>query len=74
MATIALEIMKPFPDGCGGCGGACCKDEHCPELLEDGRCRIQVHHGYESKPERCRDAEVGDPQCVIYRKQYNGVS
>ncbi len=62
--------MKPFPEGCKDCGGVCCKAEHCVDLLDDGRCGIQVRDGYDAKPARCRDAEVGDPQCVSYRKQH----
>lgn len=65
-----MDELKLFPEGCQGCGGACCKDEKCPDLLDDGRCGVQVRDGYEAKPQRCKDAAVGEPQCVSFREQH----
>lgn len=72
MTTTATQcdVMKPFPGGCGGCGGACCKNIPCAHLTGDGRCRYQVEGGYGAKPKACRDAVVGCDDCVAYREQF----
>lgn len=73
-----MIALPQFPQGCAGCGGACCKHVGpplvsegvgiCPELTAEGLCGIQARG--EVKPEICSAFEVGSDDCRFMRRMF----